>query len=180
MATHPATLGRYFEDFVVGDVYQHPLGRTISEVDNTWFTLLTMNTNQNHFNAHAAATNPITGGRVIVNSALSMALMLGMSVIDMSQNAIANLELDDVRLVHPLYVGDTLYAESICTDLRLSSSRPYAGIVGMHTRGLNQDGERILSWDRRVLVATRASGLGEGHFPQASTGPLVLSRDDRS
>jgi acyl dehydratase len=177
MTTHPAELGRFFEDFAVGDVYQHPLGRTITEADNTWFTLLTMNTNQNHFNVALAVQNPVTGGRVIVNSGLSMALMLGMSVLDMSQNAVANLQIDRVRLVHPLYVGDTLYAESICTGLRQSATRPYAGIVNMHTRGINQDSDEILSWDRAVMVATRQSGIGAGYFPEAKSGPLELQGD---
>ena len=174
MTTHPATLGRFFEDYVVGDVYQHPLGRTITEADNTWLTLLSMNTNQNHFNAHLAAQNPITGGRVIVNSGLTIAVVLGISVLDMSQNAVANLEMTDVRLTHPLYAGDTLYAESLCTALRPSSSRPYAGIVSMVTRGLNQDGDEIISYRRSVMVATRESGIGQDHFPTAKTGPLQL------
>jgi acyl dehydratase len=125
--THPATLGRFFEDFQVGELYQHPLGRTISEADNTWVTLLSTNTNQNHFNAHLAAQNPVTGGRVIVNSGLSIAVVLGISVLDMSQNAVANLEMTDIRLTHPLYVGDTLYAESVCTALRESRSSPSPG-----------------------------------------------------
>jgi len=172
---HPATCGRFFEDFVVGDVYQHPFGRTITEADNTWLTLLTMNTNQNHVNAHLASQNPITGGRVIVNSGLTIAIVLGISVLDMSQNAIANLEMTDVRLVHPVYAGDTLYAESLCTVLRPSSSRPYAGIVSMVTRGLNQDGAEIISYRRSVIVATRASGIGQDHFPVAQTGPLHIT-----
>lgn len=174
MTTHPATLGRFFEDFVVGDVYQHPLGRTITEADNTWLTLLSMNTNQNHFNAHLAAQNPITGGRVIVNSGLTIAVVLGISVLDMSQNAVANLEMTDVRLTHPLYAGDTLYAESLCTALRRSTSRPYAGIVSMVTRGLNQDGDEIISYRRSVMVATRESGIGQEYFPTARSGPLQL------
>ena len=90
MTVHEARLGRFYEDFEVGDVYQHPIGRTISEADSTWFTQLTCNTNQNHFNAHLAASNPITGGRIIVNSGLTVALVLGLSVLDMSQNAVAN------------------------------------------------------------------------------------------
>jgi acyl dehydratase len=174
MTTHPATLGRFFEDFVVGDVYQHPLGRTITEADNTWLTLLSMNTNQNHVNAHLAAQNPISGGRVIVNSGLTIAVVLGISVLDMSQNAVANLEMTDVRLTHPLYAGDTLYAESLCTALRRSTSRPYAGIVSMVTRGLNQDGDEIISYRRSVMVATRESRIGQDHFPTAKSGPLQL------
>ena len=114
----PAQLGRFFEDFQVGTVYQHPFGRTICEADSTWFTLLTCNTNQNHFNAHLARSNPITDGKVIVNSGLTVALVLGLSVIDMSQNAVANLGWTDIKLTHPVYVGDTIYAESICLETR--------------------------------------------------------------
>lgn len=174
MAVHPAVLGRFFEDYVVGDVYQHPMGRTISQADNTWITLLSMNTNQNHFNAHLAEQNPITEGRVIVNSGLTVAVILGISVLDMSQNAISNLAFTDITMSHPVYEGDTLYAESICTGLRASQSRPYAGIVSMVTRGLNQDGVEVISWKRSVMVATRESGIGQNYFPQAKSGPLEL------
>ena len=174
MATvHPAQLGRFFEDFVVGDTYQHPLGRTISEADSTWFTLLTCNTNQNHFNADLAQSNPITQGRIIVNSGLTVALVLGLSVIDMSQNAVANLGWTDIKLTHPVYVGDTIYAESICTDKRESSSRPEMGSITMRTRGLNQDGDEIVSWMRSVMIPKRTSGIGQDYFPAAKTGPLV-------
>ncbi|MEY3279958.1 MAG: hypothetical protein RIR63_1150 [Actinomycetota bacterium] len=121
MTKHEAVLGRFFEDYVVGDIYQHPFGRTISQADNTWFTLLTCNTNQNHFNAEFAKSNPITGGRVIVNSGLTVAMVLGISVMDMSQNAVSNLGWTDIKLTHPMYEGDTLYAESICTDARESN-----------------------------------------------------------
>lgn len=174
MTVHPATLGRFFEDYVIGDVYQHPFGRTITETDNTWVTNLSMNTNQNHFNAHFAAQNPITDGRVIVNSGLTVSFVLGLSVIDMSQNAVANLAFTDIKLQHPLYVGDTLYAESICTGLHDSKSRPYAGVVSMTTRGLNQDGDVIVTWSRSVMVAKRSSGIGQDYFPQAKAGPLGL------
>ena len=175
MATvHPAQLGRFYEDYVVGDTYQHPLGRTISEADSTWFTLLTCNTNQNHFNADLAQSNPITQGRIIVNSGLTVALVLGLSVIDMSQNAVANLGWTDIKLTHPVYVGDTIYAESICTDKRESSSRPEMGIITMKTRGLIQDGDEIVSWVRSVMVPKRASGIGQDYFPAAKTGPLAL------
>ncbi|MFC6238729.1 MaoC family dehydratase [Longivirga aurantiaca] len=173
MTVHKAELGRFFDDFVVGDVYQHPFGRTISEADSTWFTQLTCNTNQNHFNAHLAQSNPITGGRIIVNSGLTVALVLGLSVIDMSQNAVANLGWDAIKLTHPVYIGDTIYAESICTDLRESSSRPGFGIVTMITRGLNQDGDVIVSWTRSVMVPKRETGIGQDYFPEAKTGPLT-------
>lgn len=173
MTVHKAELGRFFDDFVVGDVYQHPFGRTISEADSTWFTQLTCNTNQNHFNAHLAQSNPITGGRIIVNSGLTVALVLGLSVIDMSQNAVANLGWDAIKLTHPVYIGDTIYAESICTDLRESSSRPGFGIVTMITRGVNQDGDVIVSWTRSVMVPKRETGIGQDYFPEAKTGPLT-------
>lgn len=174
MATvHPAQLGRFFEDYEVGDTYQHPFGRTISEADSTWFTLLTCNTNQNHFNAHLAQSNPITQGRIIVNSGFTVALVLGLSVIDMSQNAVANLGWTDIKLTHPVYVGDTIYAESICVDKRESSSRPEMGIITMRTRGLNQDGEEVVSWIRTVMIPTRTSGIGQDYFPAAKTGPLT-------
>ena len=175
MTVHPAQLGRFFEDFVVGDVYQHPIGRTISEADSTWITQLTCNTNQNHFNAHLAASNPISGGRIIVNSGLTVALVLGLSVLDMSQNAVANLGWTDIKMTHPVYVGDTIYAESVCTDTRESGSRPEVGIISMVTRGLNQDGDIVVSWKRTVMVPKRSSGIGQDYFPQAKSGPLELA-----
>lgn len=165
LTTHAATIGRFFEDYTVGDVYQHPFGRTITETDNTWMTNLTLNTNQNHFNEHFSQQNPITGGRVIVNSGFTIALVLGLSVFDMSQNAIANLQFTDIKMTHPVYVGDTLYAESICTDARESQSRDYAGIISMVTRGLNQDGIEVIRWKRSVMIAKKDSGIGRGFFP---------------
>ena len=173
MTVHKADIGRFVEDFVVGDVYQHPMGRTISEADSTWFTLLTSNTNQNHFNEHYAKQNPITDGRIIVNSGLTVAIILGLSVIDMSQHAVANLGWTDIKLTSPVYIGDTLYAESIVTDIRHSSSRPDFGILSMRTRGLNQDGVEVMSWARSVMIPTRASGIGQDYFPQAVDGPLA-------
>ncbi|GAA4920153.1 acyl dehydratase [Nonomuraea thailandensis] len=170
MTVHEPAIGRYYEDFTVGDVYQHPMGRTISEADNTWFTLLTMNTNQNHFNAHLAAKSPT--GKIIVNSGLSVAIVLGLSVIDVSQTAIMNLGWEEIKLTHPVFVGDTLYAESKVTAKRESKSRPYAGIVTCYTRGLNQDGDEIMSWTRTVMVYRRDAPHDKGYFPQASTGPL--------
>lgn len=174
MTLHKAELGRFLEDFEIGDVYQHPFGRTISETDCTWFTQLTCNTNQNHFNAHLAQSNPVSGGRIIVNSGLTVALVLGLSVIDMSQNAVANLGWDEIKLTHPVYVGDTLYAESICLDKRESGSRPGLGIIKMLTRGLNQDGDVIVSWRRSVMLPKRSTGIGQDYFPQAKAGPLSL------
>jgi itaconyl-CoA hydratase len=157
--------GRFFEDFEVGDVYQHPLGRTISEADNTWFTLLTMNTNQMHFNAHYAATSEF--GRLLVNSGLTIAMVLGMSVSDVSQQGIANLEMTEIQLQHPVFVGDTLYAESLVLAKRESRSRPHAGIVTVRSRGLNQNGDVCLTYRRSVMVYKRGRGPDESLFPEA-------------
>jgi itaconyl-CoA hydratase len=170
VAVHNGWQGRYYEDFVVGDVYRHPLGRTISEADNTWFTLLTMNTHPAHFDAHYAAKTPF--GKILVNSGLTIAMVLGQSVTDISQRAVANLALTDVALTHPVFVGDTLYAESICTGKRESASRPYAGLVNVHTRALNAEGDVCLSFDRTVLVYKASEAAAIASFPEAKTGPL--------
>ena len=157
--------GRYFEDFAVGDIYQHPLGRTITAADNAWFTLLTMNTNQMHFNDHYAEQS--TFGRQLVNSGLTVAMVLGISVSDLSQNAMANLSWNDIRLTHPVFVGDTLYAQSLVAALRESNSRPYAGIVSAKTQGLNQDGDVIMTYERSVMVYKRDAPQDKDLFPVA-------------
>lgn len=175
MTMHPAELGRYFDEFEVGDLFQHAIGRTISEADSTWFTQLTGNTNQNHFNAHLAASNPITDGRIIVNSGFTVALVLGLTVMDTSQNAVANLGWTDIKLTHPVYVGDTIYAESLITGKRESNSRPGMGIITMRTRGLNQDGAELLTWTRSVMMPKRETGLGQNYFPTCTAGPLEAS-----
>lgn len=156
MPNHSIELGRYFEDFTVGDHYRHALGRTITAADNASFTLLTMNTHQIHFNDHYAGQSEF--GRQLINSGLSVAMVLGMSVLDVSQNAIANLGWTDINLPHPLFVGDTLYAESRVVATRESRSRPTAGIVSVFTRGLNQDGKICVTFNRSVLVHKRAAG----------------------
>ncbi|NDL61101.1 MaoC family dehydratase [Phytoactinopolyspora mesophila] len=165
--------GRYYEDFEVGDHYQHPLGRTINEADNAWFTLLTMNTNQNHFNAEVAARAPY--GKIIVNSGLTVALVLGLSVGDTSQNAIVNLSWEHIHLPHPLFVGDTVYAESLVLAKRESKSRPYAGIVTCRTRGLNQDGDECVTWERTFMVYKRDAPQVQDYFPAAKSGPMTLN-----
>ena len=165
MAVHEARRGRFLEDFVVGDVFQHPLGRTINATDNAWFTLLTGNTNQLHFNDHYAAQ--AASGRQLVNSGLTVAMVLGLSVADISQNAVANLGWQDIRLLEPVFVGDTLYAESVVLNVRASASRPQAGIVTVGTRGLKQDGSVCLTYTRSVMVYKR--GADPDHFPVAAT-----------
>ena len=151
------TFGRYYEDFKIGEIYEHRPGRTISETDNTWFTLLTMNTHPMHFDAEYAKASEF--GKCIVCSPLTVALMVGMSVTDVSQKAIANLGWTDIKLTHPLFAGDTLYAESEVMDKRESSSRPGAGIVTVRTVGKNQAGDVVCSFDRTILVQRRGHAL---------------------
>jgi itaconyl-CoA hydratase len=145
--------GRYFEDFEVGDVFRSRLGRTISEADNTWFTLLTMNTNQIHFNAEYAQSTEF--GRPLVVSSLTLAIVLGLSVADTSENALANLGWDEIRLLHPVFAGDTLWSETEVLELRGSRSRPNCGIARVYTRGLNQRDEVVLDFRRSFLVPVR-------------------------
>ncbi|MFN0116470.1 MAG: MaoC family dehydratase [Paracoccaceae bacterium] len=145
--------GRYFEEFTVGDIYEHRPGRTISEADNTWFTLLTMNTHPLHFDAEYARHSEF--GRCIVCSPLTVALMVGQSVTDVSQKAIANLGWTNIRMTHPLFAGDTLTSESEVMAKRESKSRPDAGIVTVVTRGFNQAGTLVCDFERTILVARR-------------------------
>ncbi|WP_024803592.1 MaoC family dehydratase [Nocardia sp. BMG51109] len=178
MTVHTGWQGRFYEDFEVGDVYRHPLGRTISEADNTWFTLLTMNTHPAHFDAHYASQTPF--GKVLVNSGLTIAMLIGMSVTDVSQRAVANLALTDVELTHPVFVGDTLYAESLCTGKRESASKPYAGLVEVHSRALNADGDECLSFDRTILLYRRSAAADIDSFPRAKNGPLSIEATGES
>ena len=153
------SFGRHFEDFVVGDVYQHRPGRTISEADNTWFTLLTMNTHPLHFDAAYAAKTEF--GRPLVNSALTLAIVAGMSVSDLSQKAIANLGWNDIRLTAPVFAGDTLYAESEVLSKRESKSRPNQGIVTVKTTGAKDDGTVFMTYERTFLVPKRGHAVDD-------------------
>lgn len=147
---HPPSTGRVYEDFDVGAVYRHWPGRTISDTDNAWFTLLTMNTHPLHFDeAYAAGTR---FGKPLVNSCLTLSIVVGMSVRDVSQAAIANLGFDSVELPNPVFNGDTLYASSTVLSKRLSNSDPSRGIVRVRTVGENQDGVEVLRLERAVLV----------------------------
>ena len=145
--------GRLYEDFTVGDVYEHRPGRTISEADNTWFTLLTMNQHPLHFDAAYAAGTEF--GRPLVNSTLTLAIVTGMSVGDVSQKAIANLGWDRIALTAPVFVGDTIYAESEVLAKRPSGSRPGQGLVTVRTRGRKADGSVFMEFERTVLVPLR-------------------------
>lgn len=149
--------GRVLEDFEVGDVYRHALGRTITQADNVWLTLLTLNTNPIHLDAAFAAQTEF--GRPLVDSTLTLAVVTGLSVADVSQNGI-NLGWDEVRLTHPVFEGDTLYAESEVVEVRASRSRPGSGIVRVKTTGTNQAGAVVIKFLRTIMVYRR------GHVPR--------------
>jgi itaconyl-CoA hydratase len=153
------TFGRYYEDFEIGHVYEHRPGRTISEADNTWFTLLTMNQHPLHFDAEYARFSEF--GKPIVNSALTLAIVAGMSVSDVSQKAIANLGWTDISMPAPVFNGDTIYAESEVLGKKQSKSRPTQGIVTVETRAHKQDATLIMRYQRTVLVPKRGHGVDD-------------------
>lgn len=148
--------GRFFEDFEVGDVYQHPLGRTITTTDNAWFSLLTQNTNPVHFDRHYSAQTEF--GTPLVNSAFTLALVTGQSVTDISQHVMANLGWDEVRLPHPVFEGDTVYSQSEVLLTRDSNSRPNVGIVKVKTTGFNERREVVITFTRTAMVYKRGHG----------------------
>lgn len=143
-------IGRTFDGFTVGDVYEHRPGRTITDADNVWFTLLTMNTHPLHFDTHYAAESEFK--KPLVNSCLTLAIVTGMSVSDVSQKAIANLGWSNVKLTAPVFVGDTIYAETEVLSKRDSKSRPDQGIVTVRTRGIKADGTVFMEFERSVLL----------------------------
>lgn len=156
-ARHRATLGRYLEDFVVGDVYEHFPGRTITESDNIQFSLLTMNNHPMHCDSAFAAKSEF--GKPLVNSGLTLAIVLGMTVADVSGKAIANLGWSDIKLLAPVFPGDTVYAESEVLDKRESKSRPTQGIVTVLTTGKKADGTVFMTFVRSVLVPKHGHGV---------------------
>jgi itaconyl-CoA hydratase len=149
----PGWQGRFFEDFEIGDVYEHPLGRTVLAADNVWFTLLTQNTAKIHFDAHYASKTE--WGKPLVDSTFTLALVTGQSVTDVSQNVMANLGWDSVRLPNPVFEGDTIYSRSEVLDARESKSRANVGVVRVRTTGVNQDGTEVITFERTVLVYKR-------------------------
>src|SRR3954454_22060504 len=157
MAIKEGWRGRFFEDFEVGDIYKHPLGRTITTTDNMWFTLLTQNTAPIHVDHHYAAQTEF--GKPLVDSTFTVALVTGQSVTDVSQNVFANLAWDEIRLPNPVFEGDTIYSQSEVLDKRESKSRPNVGIVRVKTTGLNQNGAVVIEFKRTFMVYKR------GHFP---------------
>lgn len=152
--------GRCYEDFEVGSVLRHPLGRTVSATDNTWFTLLTVNANPIHFDAHYSAQTEF--GKPLMNSCFTLALVTGLSVADVSQHAI-NLGWDEVRMPAPVFEGDTIYAQSEVLSTRESASRPHMGLVEIRTTGYKQDGTVVMEFRRTIMVYKR------GHVPSRPT-----------
>ena len=159
MAIKQGWTGRVFEDFEVGDVYEHPLGRTVIAADNIWFTCLTMNTNPIHFDAEYASRTEF--GKPLVNSCFTLALVTGQSVTDLTVNAVANLGWDEVKLPHPVFEGDTIRSKSEVLEIRESKSRPNAGIVRVKTTGMNQQDVPVIEFTRTFLIWKR------GHVPVA-------------
>jgi acyl dehydratase len=145
--------GRFYEDFEVGDVYQHPLGRTVTTTDNIWFTLLTQNTAPIHFDHHYAAQTEF--GTPLVDSTLTLALVTGQSVTDISQNVMANLGWDEVKLPNPVFEGDTIDSQSEVLSKRESASRQNVGIVTVRTSGYNQAGTVVITFKRTIMVYKR-------------------------
>ena len=151
--------GRYYEDFTVGEVYEHRPGRTISETDNTWFTLLTMNQHPLHFDRAYAAKSEF--GRPLVNSCLTLSIVAGKSDSDVTQKPIGNLGWNDIRLTAPVFVGDTIYAESEVLAKRQSNKRPNQGIVTVRTTGKKADGTVFMTFERTVLVPKRGHAVDD-------------------
>lgn len=152
----PGWNGRYYEDMEVGDLYEHPLGRTVLPTDNSWFTLLTQNSAPLHFDRYYASHT--SWGEPLVDSTFTLALVTGQSVSDVSQHVFANLAWDHVQMPHPVFEGDTIYSRSVVLSARPSRSHPDVGIVQVRTEGYNQDGDIVIRFERTVMVYRRGHG----------------------
>lgn len=155
--TEETEIGKYFEDFKKGQVMKHPLGRTITDADNIWFTLITCNSNPIHFNKDYAEKNfpgPPFNGRMTVNAVLTLAIVAGLGVGETSRHGIM-LGLDKLKLTNPVFAGDTLYAESEVIETRESKTHEGMGIVTIRTRGLKQDTKQVIEFERSFLVRKR-------------------------
>jgi acyl dehydratase len=162
----PGWQGRYYEDFEIGDMYRHRLGRTVTESDNTLFTMLTLNTNPVHFDAEYASKTEF--GRILVNSCFTLSLVVGLSVSDLSEHVMANLGWTDILLPNPVFVGDTIRARSEILEKRESKSRPEVGIVSARTVGENQRGQTVISYKRTFMVY------------KSGYGPAILGHDSQA
>jgi len=166
--------GRYYEDFQIGDIYPHPLGRTVTQTDNIYMTLLTQNTNPIHVDSYH--TQDTEFGKPLVNSTFTLSLVTGQSVTDISQNAMANLGWDEVRLPNPVFEGDTIYSYSKVLEKRESKSRPNVGLVKVETKGYNQREEIVVSFYRTFMIYKKA------HAPSQNNQLLnkVLDKDTKA
>lgn len=168
MTTHIGWQGRFYEDFVVDDVFEHPLGRTVTSTDNIWFTLLTQNTAPVHFDHEYAARTEF--GKPLVNSTFTLSLVAGQSVTDVSQNVFANLGWSEITLPNPVFEGDTIHSRSTVLSARESSSRPHLGVVSVRTNGYKQTGETVIEFNRTLLVYKRGHGPRAPHSSGADHG----------
>ena len=168
MAIKTGWTGRVFEDFEVGDIYEHPLGRTVLAADNVWFTCLTMNTNPIHFDAEYASHTEFK--KPLVNSCFTLALVTGQSVVDLTMNGVANLGWDGIKLPHPLFEGDTVYSKSEVLEVRESKSRPKAGVVKVKTSGMNQHGDVVIEFTRTFMIWKRGHVPASGKRTRTKTG----------
>lgn len=175
MPTQASWHGRFFEDFTIGDVYQHPLGRTVTTTDNMWFTLLTQNTAPLHVDHYYAAQTEF--GKPLVDSTFTLALVTGQSVMDVSQNVFANLGWDEVRLPAPVFEGDTIYSQSEVIETRESRSRPAVGIVTVRTSGYNQRGEVVITFKRTAMIYKRGQGP---QIPRPSLAPATAPEKEET
>ncbi|MGH3314168.1 MAG: MaoC family dehydratase [Streptomyces sp.] len=163
MTTHTGWHGRFYEDFVAGDVFEHPLGRTVTTTDNVWFTLLTQNTAPLHFDHEYARRTEF--GQPLVNSTFTLSLVAGQSVTDVSQNVFANLGWERITLPNPVFEGDTIRSRSTVLRVRESASRPTLGVVTVRTTGYKQTDEVVIEFERTLLVYKR------GHGPRYAADP---------
>lgn len=153
--------GRLYEDFQVGDVYYHPFGKTVTETDNQWFTLVTQNVSKTHVDTNFASKTEFK--RPLVNSTFTLALVTGQSTMDLSMNVFANMGWDEVRMPNPVYEGDTIYSRSKVLAVRPSGSRPQLGLVTVATEGYNQNAAIVISYRRTFMV------YRQGHLPSVAS-----------
>jgi len=153
----------YFEDFAVGDIYEHARGKTVGEIDNVLVTNLVMNTAQGHFNEHLMAASPLK--HRIVFGGVTAALVIGLAMQDTGENAVRELGLDKMRLKTPVFHGDTLYAftEVLAKNEPGAGAPPDAGEVRFRHWGVNQSGAIVCEVERRVLVKRRPGSSEPAH-----------------
>jgi acyl dehydratase len=149
-----ANFGRYYEEFTIGETIHHAIGKTLFESDNNLFSLLTMNHHPLHLDAHYAEGKQ--HGKILVVGTLVFSVAVGLTVSDISGKAIANLEYSEVLHHHPVFINDTIYAQTLVFDKYPSSSKPDRGIVAVETQVFNQDKIKVLSFKRKVLIPKHA------------------------